>query len=81
MSFNGAVLAWLQTEAGYPDAAQVVSISGRGTDWAGSTEDGYYDTFSANIDWLDRQGGKHYDEIAGDRMEKLWDWVMKEWPA
>lgn len=80
VSFYEAVLSWLRTEGGVPTAAQVVAVSGDGTDWAGDTESGFYERFGADVAWLDEKGNRHIEEVLGSRMESLWMWVMRAWP-
>lgn len=71
---NAIVLGWLRSRN--IDAAEVTRVKGYGTDWAGSTGEGFYAEFSVTIHYRDGQGRPGVAEVDGDAMASLWAWVV-----
>lgn len=79
--FLDRVLAWMQTN---PErrlheevtAASILSIDAQGSDMAGSTEVGFYETFSVYITYTDTTGRKWTRDVQGSEMESLWAAVV-----
>lgn len=78
MTFEDAVAEWLRSQ-GCQDVAQVISCDGRGSDWSGSTESGFYDTFGVDVVWLTADGVRGFDNITGEKMQSLWMHVVGAW--
>ena len=80
--FRELVLAWLRSEegGGRLDAVSVENVGGHGSDWSGSTEGGFYSTFSVDINWTDADGKTHVSDPEGEAMDSLWKWVVRSWP-
>lgn len=75
-AFAASVLAFIRATKD-AEATEVTAVNGSGTDWAGSTEGGFYSTFSADVMWRRADGtvtGHYYE---GEEMGDLWNWVVK----
>lgn len=76
--FYGLVLSWLRCQEGSWDsqytaeASQVTAVTGDGTDWAGDTEGGFYETFSVTIQYVTKDGAVRTYEASGEAMASLW---------
>ena len=79
-AFKAHVLRWLREEQDL-DAASVETVSGDGSDWQGSTEGGFYSTFTVEIHYRDSTGKLHMTDITGEDMGSLWRWVVDSWTA
>jgi hypothetical protein len=77
-AFDARVLEWVKTKQ--PSARSVEKVDGYGTDWAGSTETGFYDRFSVDIQFADASGASQWLEVRGEDMQSLWEWVVQNWP-
>lgn len=74
--FNTIVLGWVQATKD-PEAVEVVQVGGYGTDWAGSTEGGFFSSFAAEIWWRRADGTEKCLDVEGEDMGSMWDWVVK----
>ena len=74
--FAASVLGWVQHNYD-PLAVEVTRVYGYGSAWEGSTEQGFYDTFTAYIDWRREDDTTGGTSCAGETMGSLWDWVIK----
>lgn len=72
--FNAAVLAWYNSR-GKP-ARQIISVTGRGSDWAGDTENGFHSTFDVDVVYLDDVGKQWWDTLEGEELGLLWNFVV-----
>ena len=77
--FLDAVLAWVQQRN--PDAVKVISVEGHGSDWAGSTESGFYSVFDCDVSYRTSDGRLGLICAEGDVMESLWTHVVSAWPT
>lgn len=68
-------LAWVKAEED-PDAAEVTSLTGRGSDWNGDTEDGFYSTFAVDVHYVKADGRKSVLSPEGEQMESLWHAIV-----
>lgn len=72
--FERGVFAWLKTQR--DDAAELIEVYNGATDWAGSTEHGFYETFAVDIYYLRTNGQRGFLDARGEVMGKLWDFLM-----
>lgn len=80
MTFNDVVADWMRSE-NY-SVAQVTKVEGRGTDWQGSTESGFYETFAVEIQYVAGWRTATYLDVSGEEMGRLWKYVVNEgWPT
>lgn len=79
-TFEQAVLHWLTTTGGRPDAREVTEVVADGSEWAGSTEQGFHDSFEIYLSWLDADDVKRTDTVSGAELESLWRSVVGAWP-
>jgi hypothetical protein len=77
-AFKASVLEWVKTKR--PSARSIEKVDGNGTDWAGSTESGFYDMFSVDIKFTEDSGASHWLDVRGEDMASLWSWVVQNWP-
>lgn len=72
--FLKLVGSWLQS-SGEPGAV-VRSVSSYGTDWAGSTMDGFTSQFEVAVDYTTPDGQRKEKLVAGEEMASLWEAVV-----
>lgn len=79
VEFRRCVLAFVQATE---DAAavEIVEVHGRGTDWSGSTEQGFYATFAVDVTWAHTDSSRTSRTFEGENMARLWDWIVKGGP-
>ena len=75
--FKAVVLDWLKGDACYRDAVSVVAVTGNGSDWNGSTEEGFYSSFGVDIQFIDDQGRRNEIGVRGEDMQELWMHVVR----
>ena len=75
--FCDLVLRWLR-DNGHPNAASVQSVIASGSDWYGSTDDGFHPEFSVDIRWTDGSGKGRYEDVNGELLASLWMWVVTQ---
>jgi hypothetical protein len=68
-------LAWMKAEED-PDATEVTSLTGRGSDWDGDTEGGFYSTFAVDVHYVKVDGRKAVLSPEGEQMERLWNAIV-----
>lgn len=66
------VLSWLRSEQKIKDAAEVVAVTGFGTDGPGS----FPRSFSVGVHWRNRAGSDRHQEFGGDAAVSLLYWAM-----
>lgn len=59
---------------------EVHSVSAYGSDWAGSTEDGFHAQCSVTIVYVS-EGRTHYHEVDGEDFPSLWQHVVSALPV
>lgn len=79
--FHAHVLEWLRTEGGKPEAFSVEKVAGWGNDMVGSTDAGFHEQFEVTIYYTDASGKARTDEVDGERLASLWQWVVQAWPG
>lgn len=79
-AFSEYVLRWLR-EVQHVSATSVEKVDGRGTDWCGSTEGGFYSQFDVDIRYTDEGGAVRTKSVEGEEMASLWSWVVGAWPT
>ena len=72
--FKRVVLEWLKQRDS--SAIEVLAVSSHGTDYAGSTEGGFYSTFEVDLRYRTDDGRLIFMDVEGDDMESLWSWVV-----
>jgi hypothetical protein len=78
--FLAAVLDWVKHKD--PQADRITEVSAYGTDWAGSTDAGFYDDFEVTITYMRVDGSQvWWREIRGEDMASLWQAVIGDYKA
>lgn len=54
-----------------------IDVQAWGSDWGGSTEEGFHSEFRVNVSWVD-DTGSHYVEYEGEAMGRLWMAVVSD---
>ena len=73
------VLRWMREVRGF-QVDEITGVTPHGTDWAGSTEGGFYDTFSVSISYTSHEQ-THFMDVTGEDMGSLWNFVVGQLPA
>jgi len=74
MAVKALALEWLKS-IGVP-ATTVKSVSGYGTDWEGSTDEGFRSAFSVDITYATEAADFNFLEVEGEQMASLWQFVL-----
>lgn len=78
MTFEEVIAAWLRSN-GRGSVVTVTKCDGVGSDWNGSTEAGFFESFAVDVTWVDAVGVTRRDSIVGDEMGSLWMHVVGAW--
>jgi hypothetical protein len=76
--FENRVLEWVKKQLD-GDAVVVLTVIGRGSDWAGDTEGGFYTEFEVTIRYRLADGTVKHRDITGEDMGSLWAWTVGEY--
>jgi hypothetical protein len=66
---------WVAGRYGYPQGT-VVEIEPNGSDWEGSTEDGYHSAFDVTL-VMETPKGRVWERVEGEDMQSLWLAVVR----
>lgn len=76
--FAARVLAWVQ-EHEDDRASRLISVTGNGGDWHGSTDQGFFSVFGVDVTYELEGGRRQTISPEGSQMQSLWEAVVGNW--